>query len=49
MNRKISVCVICVEAIIYLILNNLHYCTFSVLQRSTVLDGWCTVADMKIF
>ena len=28
MNAKISVFVICVEAIIYLFLNNLHDCTF---------------------
>ena len=28
MKEKISVFVICVEAIIYLILNNLHDCTF---------------------
>ena len=29
MNAKISVFVICVEAIIYLLLFNLHYCTFN--------------------
>ena len=28
MNAKISVFVICVEAIIYLLLGNLHDCTF---------------------
>ena len=28
MKEKISVFVICVEAIIYLLLNNLHDCTF---------------------
>ena len=28
MNAKISVFLICVEAIIYLLLNNLHDCTF---------------------
>ena len=30
MNAKISVFVICVEAIIYLLLYNLHDCTFKV-------------------
>ena len=29
MNAKISVFVICVEAIIYLLLHNLHDCTFN--------------------
>ena len=34
MNAKISVVVICVEAIIYLLLHNLHDCTFNIcLQR----------------
>ena len=28
MNTKISAPVVCVEAIIYLLLNNLHECTF---------------------
>ena len=32
MNAKISVVVICVEAIIYLLLHNLHDCTFKVLK-----------------
>ena len=31
MNAKISVLVICVEAIIYLLLYNLHDCTFNFL------------------
>ena len=30
MNAKISVFVICVEVIIYLLLDNLHDCTFNV-------------------
>ena len=30
MNAKISVFVICVEAIIYLLLYNLHDCTFNI-------------------
>ena len=29
MNAKISAFVICVEAIVYLLLNNLHDCTFN--------------------
>ena len=42
MNAKISVFVICVEAIIYLLLYNLHDCTFKMfsvvfIQRYTVL------------
>ena len=28
MNAKISVFIVCVEAIIYLLLYNLHHCTF---------------------
>ena len=30
MNLKISIFVICVEAIIYLLLHNLHDCTFNI-------------------
>ena len=33
MNAKISVFVICVEVIIYLLLHNLHDCTFNVLSN----------------
>ena len=35
MNAKISVFVICVEAIIYLLLYNLHDCTFNTSYRET--------------
>ena len=35
MNTKISVFVICVEAIIYLFLYNLHDCAFKVRSRLT--------------
>ena len=35
MNAKISVLVICVEAIIYLLLYNLHDCTFNTLVLIT--------------
>ena len=34
MNAKISVFVICVEAIIYLLLYNLYGCTFKLYQRA---------------
>ena len=33
MNTKISIFVICVEAMIYLLLRNLHYCTFKQLNN----------------
>ena len=33
MNAKISVFVICVEAIVYLLLYNLHDCTFNISYR----------------
>ena len=36
MNAKISVFVICVEEIIYLLLYNLHDCTFNVLKVNDV-------------
>ena len=36
MNAKISVLVICVEAIIYLLLYNLHDCIFKALWQFTV-------------
>ena len=32
MNAKISVFAICVEAIMYLLLHNLHDCTFNLVQ-----------------
>ena len=36
MNAKISVSVICVEAIIYLLLYNLHDCTFEKTDESII-------------
>ena len=35
MNAKISIFVICVEAIIYLLLYNLHDRTFNVISKTT--------------
>ena len=37
MNAKISVVVICVEAIIYLLLHNLHDCTFKFSQLIEII------------
>ena len=37
MNAKISVFVICIEAIIYLLLYNLHDCTFK--RQRKILDA----------
>ena len=34
MNAKISVFAICVEAIVYLLLYNIHYCTFNFTRYS---------------
>ena len=33
MNKKISVFVICVEAIIYLLLHHLYDCTFNLMEK----------------
>ena len=38
MDAKISVFVICVEAIIYLLLYNLHDCTFNMKQKQKQLQ-----------
>ena len=38
MNAKISVFVICIEAIIYLLLYNLHECTFNKHQAEVTFD-----------
>ena len=43
MNARISVFVICVETIIYLILYNLHDCTFNLASKICFSD-----ADLKI-
>ena len=40
MNAKISVSVICVEAIIYLLLYNLHDSTFKVESKLSNDDSW---------
>ena len=43
MNVKISVFVICGKAILYLLLNNLHHCTFKK-KPEAILKG--TLADI---
>ena len=40
MNAKISVFVICVEAIIYLLLYSLHDCTFKNLKKTVSQEWW---------
>ena len=42
MNAKILVIVICVEAIIYLLLYNLHHCTFKT-------SNWCVSSVDSIY
>ena len=48
MNAKISVFVICVEAIIYLLLNNLHDFTFNSYTR-TYFQSENYLPNLKIF
>ena len=45
MSAKISMLVICVEAIIDLLLYNLHYCTF----KNKVKLGLCSVRNENIY
>ena len=47
MNAKVLVFVICVEAIIYLLLYNLHDCTFNLAMRSSVDTIKCLVQVCK--
>ena len=42
MNAKISVLVICVEAIIYLLLHSLHDCTFKFKNQLVRLKNKCS-------
>ena len=44
MNAKVSAFVICVEAIIYLLLYNLHDCTFNARWQ---IDGNCSSKECK--
>ena len=46
MNGKVSVCVICVKAIIYLLLNNMHDCAFRL--QKTSMFGINTTALNRI-
>ena len=45
MNAKISVLVICVETIIYLLLYNLHGCTFNLRNMNTVTKTYINFID----
>ena len=46
MNAKISVFVICVEAIIYVLLYNLHHCTFKKINRGQSPE---TLWELRLF
>ena len=45
MNPKISVVVICIEAIIYLLLFNLHDCTFNFQGQELIERPWLLIKE----
>ena len=45
MNAKILVFVICAEVIVYLLLDNLHDCTFNIYDRT--ITKWITIEDVN--
>ena len=48
MNARISVFVICVEAIIYLLPHNLHDCTFNVYKSVRKAHLWTVCDDVSL-